>query len=36
GAFLVDRIDGSWSTVVGLPVSRLAALLARQGWLLPA
>ena len=36
GAFLVDRIDGSWSTVVGLPVSRLAALLAQGGWLLPA
>ena len=36
GAFLVDRIDGSWSTVVGLPVSRLASLLANRGWLLPA
>ena len=36
GAFLVDRIDGSWSTVVGLPVSRLASLLADRGWLLPA
>ena len=36
GAFLVDRIDGSWSTVVGLPVSRLASLLCRRGWLEPA
>lgn len=35
GAFLVDRIDGSWSTVVGLPVSWLAAELIRNKVLLP-
>ena len=31
GAFLIDRIDGSWSTVVGLPVSWLAGVLAAKG-----
>lgn len=36
GAFLIDRIDGSWSTVVGLPVSWLARELAAKGILLPA
>ncbi len=35
GAFLVERIDGSWSTVVGLPVSWLASVLTRHGVLLP-
>ena len=27
GAFLAERVDGSWSTVVGLPLSPLASLL---------
>ena len=27
GAFLADRIEGSWSTVVGLPVSRVVRAL---------
>ncbi len=36
GAFLIDRIDGSWSTVVGLPVSWLARELAAKGMLYPA
>ena len=36
GAFLAERIEGSWSTVVGLPVSMTAALLVRRGVLLPA
>lgn len=31
GAFLVDSITGSWSTVVGLPVAQLAALLLQKG-----
>ena len=35
GAFLVDRVEGSWSTVVGLPVTQLAALLLRRGLMLP-
>ncbi len=36
GAFLVDRIDGSWSTVVGLPVSWLANEFVRRGVMAPA
>ena len=35
GAFLVESVRGSWSTVVGLPVSRLAALLLEGGWMRP-
>ncbi|MDD4702204.1 MAG: Maf family nucleotide pyrophosphatase [Desulfovibrio sp.] len=35
GAFLVDRIEGSWSTVVGLPVTQLARLLLDRGFMLP-
>ena len=35
GAFLVESVHGSWSTVVGLPVSRLAALLLEGGWMRP-
>ncbi|WP_302512422.1 Maf family nucleotide pyrophosphatase [uncultured Desulfovibrio sp.] len=35
GAFLVESVYGSWSTVVGLPVSRLAALLLEGGWMRP-
>ncbi|WP_291439952.1 Maf family nucleotide pyrophosphatase [Desulfovibrio sp.] len=35
GAFLVDRVEGSWSTVVGLPVTQLAALLLHRGLMLP-
>lgn len=31
GAFLAERIDGAWSTVVGLPLTPLAALLLRRG-----
>lgn len=35
GAFLVDKIEGSWSTVVGLPVTQLAHLLLDRGFMLP-
>ena len=31
GAFLVEGISGSWSTVVGLPVTQLAAALLERG-----
>ncbi|MCQ2444980.1 MAG: Maf family protein [Mailhella sp.] len=31
GAFLVSRICGSWSSVVGLPVDETAAVLIREG-----
>lgn len=31
GAFLVASISGSWSTIVGLPVTRLAASLLERG-----
>ena len=36
GAFLVAEVRGSWSNVVGLPVTRLAALLLEQGWIRPS
>ena len=36
GAFLAERLDGAWSTVVGLPLTPLAALLLRRGLILPA
>ena len=36
GAFLIDRIEGSWSTVVGLPVSRLASELLIRNIIEPA
>ena len=32
---LVEAVDGSWSTVVGLPVSRLAQEMLSRGWLTP-
>lgn len=35
GAVLVEAVDGSWSTVVGLPVSRLAQEMLSRGWLTP-
>ena len=35
GAFLVDKIEGSWSTVVGLPVTQLARLLLDRGFMQP-
>ncbi|MBQ3060633.1 MAG: septum formation protein Maf [Desulfovibrio sp.] len=35
GAFLVERIEGSWSTVVGLPVTPLARILLERGCMLP-
>lgn len=35
GAFLVAEVRGSWSNVVGLPVTQLAARLLEQGWLRP-
>lgn len=35
GAFLVERIEGSWSTVVGLPVDRVIRALLDCGVLLP-
>jgi septum formation protein len=31
GALLVDRVDGSWSNVVGLPVERLAGWMGELG-----
>lgn len=36
GAFLAERLTGAWSTVVGLPLTPLAALLLRRGLILPA
>lgn len=36
GAFLVAEVRGSWSNVVGLPVTRLAARLLEQGWIHPS
>lgn len=36
GAFLAERLEGAWSTVVGLPLAPLAALLLRRGLILPA
>ncbi|MDE5879551.1 MAG: Maf family protein, partial [Desulfovibrio sp.] len=36
GAFLAERLDGAWSTVVGLPLARLAALLLARGLIVPA
>ena len=36
GAFLVDRVEGSWSTVVGLPLAPLAQALLAMGWMRPA
>ena len=36
GAFLVERVEGSWSTVVGLPVTELACLLLHYGLIAPA
>lgn len=35
GAFLVERISGSWSTVVGLPITEIARRLAAAGLLAP-
>lgn len=35
GAFLVERLDGAWTTVVGLPLTPLAALLLRRGLIRP-
>jgi len=35
GAFLVERLEGSWSTVVGLPVTLLAARLLEYGCIFP-
>ena len=36
GAFLAEKLDGAWSTVVGLPLAPLAALLLRRGLIFPA
>ena len=36
GAFLAEKLDGAWSTVVGLPLAPLAALLLRCGLIFPA
>lgn len=36
GAFLAERLEGAWSTVVGLPLAPLAALLLRRRLILPA
>lgn len=35
GAFLAEKLDGAWSTVVGLPLAPLAALLLRRGLIFP-
>lgn len=35
GSFLVERIEGSWSTVVGLPVSLLVEVLLEHGVIEP-
>lgn len=35
GAFLIAEVRGSWSNVVGLPVTLLAARLLEQGWMTP-
>ena len=35
GAVLVERVDGSWSTVVGLPVTQLAQVMLERGLMLP-
>ncbi len=36
GAFLVERVEGSWSTVVGLPVTPLVRILLERGLIFPA
>ncbi|WP_297217060.1 Maf family nucleotide pyrophosphatase [uncultured Desulfovibrio sp.] len=36
GAVLVEAVDGSWSTVVGLPVTPLATIMLQRGWMQPA
>lgn len=36
GSFLVRRLEGSWSNVVGLPVSELAELMLAHGLIAPA
>lgn len=36
GAFLVERVEGSWSTVVGLPATPLARMLLQRGLIFPA
>ncbi|MBL3580970.1 Maf family nucleotide pyrophosphatase [Oleidesulfovibrio alaskensis] len=36
GAFLVSRIDGSWSNVVGLPLTELLTELQRRGVVVPS
>ena len=35
GAVLVERVEGSWSTVVGLPVTALAQVMMDRGLMLP-
>lgn len=35
GAFLAERLDGAWSTVVGLPLAPLATLLLRRRLIVP-
>ena len=35
GAVLVERVEGSWSTVVGLPVTQLAQVMLDRGLMLP-
>ena len=35
GAFLIAEVRGSWSNVVGLPVTLLAARLLEQDWMTP-
>lgn len=35
GSFLAERIEGSWSTVVGLPVNRVVSVLLEQGAIRP-
>lgn len=35
GAFLIDRLEGSWSTVVGLPLTLLVEELLQRGLIIP-
>jgi septum formation protein len=36
GSFLIDRIDGSWSGIVGLPMRELYVILSTAGYRIPS